>query len=81
MTTYYRLDVSYGLSIARSTNLHSEDQKIIKIVGMRPDDSGAGFGMRDLGWVFELRTPATVIRDKLLAAGYNTARVSEHETE
>jgi hypothetical protein len=79
MAKYYRLEVSYALGTLRTNTMTKEDDKIEKIVGLPRSDSGAGFGMRDLGWVFELKTPAEVIRDKLVKAGYHMTRVTEYE--
>lgn len=76
---YYRLEVSYALGTLRTDSMVTEDAKIEKIVGLPRSDSGAGFGMRDIGWVFELKTPAEVSRDKLVKAGYHMTRVTEHD--
>lgn len=46
-----RLDVSYPLCIGnKAFKLNSCDTRIEDVVGISSEDSGAGFGMRDLGF-------------------------------
>lgn len=77
MTKYYHLNVSYPLP-ANSKEIEKEDAKIEKIVGRESSDSGAGFGQRDIGWVFEFKTAADVTAEKLRAERYDVT-VIEHD--
>lgn len=62
---YWQLCVSYELPLNGR-----KEAEIEKIVGRPPSGSGAGFGMRDMDWSFELKVPAQEIARKLREKGY-----------
>lgn len=65
---YLRLDCSWPLNEGGL----NRDAEVIKLVGRSPSDSGAGFGERDIGWVYELEQREQCLADfrKLGEAGY-----------
>lgn len=72
MSKYWRVDTSWPLQSADDL----DTDKVEKIVGRDCSDAGAGFGMRDVGFVFTDKAEAGAALKKLLDAGY-TASMSD----
>lgn len=60
MHTNYIIDVTYG-----GEHYPQLDQKLNDIFGRYSDESGMGFGERDLAWFFKTRRTAQKYFDKL----------------
>lgn len=63
---YFRLECWWPVANGLGT------EKVAKIVGREPSDSGAGFGQRDVGWHFKAdeEKEARAAYQRLRDAGY-----------
>lgn len=57
---YWRVDVTYPYQFRQN----GYDDKLRKAAGVHSDDSGAGFGQRDIGWVHEVGDGGDELRAK-----------------
>lgn len=65
-----RCDVKTGYRLSVSRPIHlplAEDDVIVAAVGRDRDDSGAGFGQRDMGWEFQKLEEAVEARGRVQA--------------
>jgi hypothetical protein len=76
MSVYYRLEVAFPLN---PKTMKEDTEKVENIVGRPCSDAGAGFGARDVGWVFQLYVPTKVCADKLRAAGYTDVSITKYD--
>ena len=69
MGTYFRLECWWPMADGLGTD------KVTKIVGRQPSDSGAGMGQRDVGWHFPAHEEnlARAAYERLRKAGYECA--------
>lgn len=71
---YFRLECWWPITDGLGT------EKVTKIVGREPSDSGAGFGQRDVGWHFHAdeENECNAAFRRLKDAGYECA-VSDYD--